>query len=68
MVLRHVKQGFSTFRCFIMKLSNMPKKKLEEKMKKKPGSTHLLKSQIQKPGLWLPDLSLYLTTYFLTAW
>ena len=26
MVLRDVKQGFSTFRCFIMKLSNMPKK------------------------------------------
>ena len=35
------------------------KKKLEEKDEKKPGSTHLLKSQIQKPGLWLPDLSLY---------
>ena len=58
MVLRHVKQGFSTFRCFIMKLSNMPKK-IRGKDEKKPGSTHLLKSQIQKPGLWLPDLSLY---------
>ena len=59
MVLRHVKQGFSTFRCFIMKLSNMPKKIRGKDKKKKPGSTHLLKSQIQKPGLWLPDLSLY---------